>query len=138
MLAEGGVAVTPLGMPLAPTKLGGVVVGVMRGAESSRRAVRLSGNWRARAVTDPACQTGCEEVARQIQHILSGGAIHRITPPQGARFLGSYRGYSPGWAYHEVVVHEGRVYDAFTGGKGVPISEYKALWEHHDVINFGF
>ena len=41
-------------------------------------------------------------------------------------------------ATHEVVVREGRVYDAFTGHQGLTISEYKALWEHHEVINFGF
>src|SRR5262245_4385515 len=35
----------------------------------------------------------------------------------------------PGWAYHEVVVKDGRVYDAFTGHQGLPIAEYKALWD---------
>jgi hypothetical protein len=77
-------------------------------------------------------------VARQIQgHV--GGQIVRITPADpSARFLGPYRGHDPGWAYHEVVVREGRVYDAFTGHQGLPIGEYKALWEYRDVINFGF
>jgi hypothetical protein len=36
------------------------------------------------------------------------------------------------------VVRDGRVYDAFTGHEGVPIEEYKALWENWDAINFGF
>lgn len=43
-----------------------------------------------------------------------------------------------GWFHHEVVVGNGRVYDAFTGHGGVPIDEYKALWEFPDAINFGF
>ena len=43
-----------------------------------------------------------------------------------------------GWSYHEVVVKEGRVYDAFTGGEGVAIADYKSLWEFPDHINFGF
>jgi hypothetical protein len=113
-------------------------VGVMPSADSNTRPPRLSVNWKARTVTDPACQTGCENVARQIQgHI--GGDIRRITPTDpNANFLGPYRGHNPAWAYHEVVVKEGRVYDAFTGHEGLPIAEYKALWEYGDAIKFGF
>lgn len=40
--------------------------------------------------------------------------------------------------FHEVVVKDGRVYDAFTGGKGASVAEYKGLWEFSDHINFGF
>jgi hypothetical protein len=36
-------------------------------------------------------------------------------------------GHDAGWKYHEVVVHDGRVYDIFTGSNGLPIAEYKAL-----------
>jgi hypothetical protein len=52
--------------------------------------------------------------------------------------LGAYRGKNWEWSFHEVVVKDGRIYDAFTGGQGLPISEYKALWEFSDYINFGF
>jgi hypothetical protein len=43
-----------------------------------------------------------------------------------------------GWAYHEVVVRDGRVYDAFTGHQGLTIGAYKALWTEHGAINFSF
>ncbi|NJL73005.1 MAG: hypothetical protein HC888_16380 [Candidatus Competibacteraceae bacterium] len=48
------------------------------------------------------------------------------------------RGKGWGWVHHDVVVRDGRVYDAFTGHEGMPISEYKALWTYADHINFGF
>jgi hypothetical protein len=105
---------------------------------SNIRPPRISVNWRARSVTDPACQTGCENVALQIQRHI-GGKIIRIVPADPrARYLGPYRGHNPNWAYHEVVVKDGRVYDVFTGHQGATIAEYKALWEYADAINFGF
>lgn len=52
--------------------------------------------------------------------------------------LGPYRGEALQWDFHRVVVKDGRVYDAFTGHKGVGIAEYKALWEYADDISFGF
>jgi hypothetical protein len=55
-----------------------------------------------------------------------------------ARFLGSYRGHNAEGAYHQVVVKEDRVYDAFTGHQGMPSDEYKALWANRDAIDFGF
>jgi len=67
--------------------------------------------------------------------------IRTIRPMNPDAWLGSYRGHAPGdfgWKYHEVVVKEGRVYDAFTGHKGMPIEEYKALWQYAEAINFGF
>jgi len=99
---------------------------------------RIGPRWRARAITDPACRTGCERVASQIQKHI-GGEIKRIVPADPrASNLGSYRGSNPGWAHHDVVVKEGRVYDAFTDHRGASISDYKALWENADAINFGF
>jgi hypothetical protein len=87
--------------------------------------------------TDPAYQNGCENAARQIQRHV-GGEIMRITPNPGANSLGPYRGHATGWAHHEVVVSEGRVYDAFTGFQGMTIAEYKALWQYADALVFGF
>lgn len=94
------------------------------------------GNGGARSIKDPACANGCESVAKQIQKLI-GGDIKRITP-SGGPTLGGYRGSNPAWAYHEVVVKEGRVFDAFTGSSGATIDEFKALWEYPDAINFGF
>ena len=45
---------------------------------------------------------------------------------------------SIGWSVHYVVVKEGRVFDALTGPGGLSLSEYKALWQYADMINFGF
>ncbi len=42
------------------------------------------------------------------------------------------------WRHHEVVIKDGKVYDAFTGHDGLSIAEYKNLWNHGDLINFGF
>jgi hypothetical protein len=82
------------------------------------------------------CRVGCENVARQI-HRHVGGDIVRITP-KNAPSLGAFRGKSWGWAHHEVVVRDGRVFDLTTGHQGLPITEYKQLWQYPDGINFGF
>ena len=81
-------------------------------------------------------RTGCEDVAKRIQGAI-GGDIHRIAPRPG-RFLGPHRGRPTEWAHHEVVVKDSRVYDALTGPDGLPIDEYKELWEYADDIDFGF
>jgi RHS repeat-associated protein len=107
------------------------------------RPPRLSANWRARAATDPACQTGCENAARQIQQHVGGDIVRiRARAPAGVDpetlNLGAYRGHNARWNYHEVVVRNGRVYDAFTGHEGLSIAEYQALWENAAAIEFGF
>ena len=101
------------------------------------RGIRVGRRWRARSIDDATCASGCEGVARQI-HRHIGGDVHRITPGGRAPQLGGYRGGNMGWSHHEVVVRDGRVYDAFTGHRGLPIGEYKALWEFPEAINFGF
>jgi hypothetical protein len=40
--------------------------------------------------------------------------------------------------HHEVVVKDGRVFDAFTGSGGATIAEFKALWQYPEAIRFGF
>ena len=113
---------------------------VMPGAEARTKPPQFGPKWRARSVTDPAFASACENVAKQIQRHI-GGEIKTIRPVDPLARLGSYREYTPGdrgWAYHEVVVKGGRVYDAFTGHQGLAIEEYKALWEYHDAIDFGF
>jgi hypothetical protein len=106
-------------------------------SKGSASGIRISSpNWKPRAAADPACRNGCESVARQIQKQI-GGEMKRITPPRGAR-LGPFGGKDWEWNYHEVVVKDGRVYDAFTGGQGLPIDKYKELWLYANGIDFGF
>jgi hypothetical protein len=110
------------------------LVGRVAGAGS--RLIRIGQRWRARSITNIACRTGCDDVAKQIQKHI-GGEVKRILPAEG-QFLGAYRGHNPRWYFHEVVVKDGRIYDAFTGHQGLAINEYKKLWEFADKINFGF
>lgn len=100
------------------------------------RVLRVGRKWRPRAITDEMCRNGCENVAKQI-HRHVGGNIVRIMP-KNARYLGGFRGKTWDWGYHEVVVRDGRVYDITTGHQGLPIAEYKQLWQYPDGINFGF
>lgn len=100
-------------------------------------------NWTKRATNDPTCLNGCGDVAKRIQSLI-GGQVHRITA--NGRFMGRFDNRAkPSWDFqshpwdeHFVVVKDGRVYDAFTGGKGVDIKTYKSWWQYADVIDFGF
>jgi hypothetical protein len=94
-------------------------------------------HWDAKDLSDPDFSFGCEKVAIKIQQQI-GGTIHTLRPPVGASNLGLFQNYPTGWASHAVVVKAGRVYDAFTGYKGMTIGGYKLLWEAFDVIKFGF
>lgn len=85
---------------------------------------------------EPPCERGCENVARQIQEHI-GGNVVRIAP-RDTPALGGFRGKNWGWGHHEVVVKDGRVFDVTTGHQGLPIPEYKQLWQYPDAINFGF
>ena len=53
-------------------------------------------------------------------------------------YLGGYREKNWGWYFHDVVVKDGRVYDGFGGPEGVPIDEFKSLWEFSEQLNWGF
>jgi hypothetical protein len=56
-----------------------------------------------------------------------------------AGYLGKYRGHDTHWQWHEVVVKDGRVYDAFTGSEsGIAFDQYKSLWKDRAYIDFGF
>lgn len=93
--------------------------------------------WKTKGITDPKNWNGCEQCAKDIQSNI-GGDIVRIVPADGAPSLGGYRGTNPAWAYHEVVVKNGRVYDAFGPRGGVPVGYYKSLFQYPDAIDFGF
>jgi hypothetical protein len=101
------------------------------------RAPVLPAEWGMMDVTEKAWQNGCERIALQIKERI-GGEIRRILPAKGASQLGNFRSYDPRWSYHEVVVRDGRVFDAFTGHQGLPIDEYKALWDQQATLRFGF
>ncbi|GAA3688229.1 hypothetical protein GCM10022267_88720 [Lentzea roselyniae] len=94
--------------------------------------------WKAAPASSIPCSTGCEKVAAGIQAKI-GGEVKTIQVDPGRRFqLGPYRGQDSGWFSHTVVVREGRVYDGFSPRTGVPVDEYKKLFDYHDVIDFGF
>ncbi|MGW6282942.1 RHS repeat-associated core domain-containing protein [Kribbella sp. NPDC055071] len=97
----------------------------------------LGPDWKPRPSSDVCNSSGCEEVARDIQQRI-GGEIYRIKPPQGAQNLGRYRDEWSGWGHHDVVVRGGRVYDAFSDRRGVPIDQYKNLWKDMYPQEFPF
>jgi RHS repeat-associated protein len=96
---------------------------------------RLYGtNWRARTVQEAMVRYHCEQCAEVIQGRI-GGRIYRIQAERGLRYrLPRYRGVYTGWFHHDVVVKEGLVYDVTTGGAGVPMAEYEALWAEHVIF----
>jgi YD repeat-containing protein len=97
--------------------------------------IKIGPRWRARPVD---CNVPCEYAAKQIQKQI-GGEIKRIEPSGQARYLPPFRGQKDLlWEHHDVVVKGGRVYDIYTGYKGMAIDEYKKLWDFSDAIKFGF
>jgi hypothetical protein len=145
IVAGGAIAFAPVSMPGLLTSKGsggggGSGSGERRGGSGAGEPAASGGDlgpgWRPRDINDPNCWNGCEAVARDIQKRM-GGELRHITPKTGL-FLGEYRGSEAPWGYHDVVVREGRVYDAFTERTGLPIDQYKALWKYADMLNFGF
>jgi len=108
-----------------------------RGTSDPSRPARIGRRWAAKDIRDEACRQGCERVAAQIQKLI-GGEIKTIVPRSPNVALGAYRKKNWEWHLHVVVVKAGRVYDAFTGHRGLPIDEFKALWQYSDAIDFGF
>ncbi|PSK96121.1 intein [Murinocardiopsis flavida] len=88
----------------------------------------LGEDWTPRDPAEACDSFGCEQVARQIQGKI-GGQRYRISDSAGAPYLGQYRGHDTMWRTHEVVIRDGRVYDEFTDRKGMPVEEWKQLWE---------
>ena len=81
-------------------------------------------------------RSGCEKVAKDINQAI-GGTIHRLKPKR-AGYLGPRDRWETGWPYHDVNVKNGLVYDVLTGIEGMPIAEFKNLWDYADEIDFGF
>ena len=85
---------------------------------------QLSEDWEPQDIFDSGSMNGCEECALNIQEEI-GGDIHRIVAADEPEWagLGAYRDKNHGWKYHEVVVKNGRVYDAFGPREGVGVDE---------------
>jgi RHS repeat-associated protein len=85
---------------------------------------------------------GCEDVATSI-HDAIGGEVKRFAHKEIPGFargatLGPRGKQDTEWYFHEVVVKDGKVYDAMTGPEGQPIDDYKKEWEYRNDIDFGF
>ena len=94
---------------------------------------------------------GCELVANKIQAAI-GGTKRRIKLKPEYQVNGAtlgdrsyagegsvFRKIGTRWDFYDVVVLNGRVYDAMTGVGGEAIEAFKKLWGvYEDVIDFGF
>ena len=107
----------------------------VQGAGSGQPA--LLRNWLPASPDDPSFRSGCEACAEAIATYV-GGSRTTIVPKPPAQLLGAFQGVNQGWRYHVVVVKGGRVFDAFTGATGMPMEDYKWLWQYQDAIEFGF
>ncbi|MEV1005903.1 RHS repeat-associated core domain-containing protein [Streptomyces sp. NPDC049881] len=103
----------------------------------------LGDDWVPLDINNPANWNGCEDVAVAIQQRLGGGTRYRISNaiphPLAENFaMGPYRGAEPGWFHHDVLVHQDRVYDGFTGRHGLSRDEYNALWspDYLDILHW--
>ncbi|WP_285778453.1 polymorphic toxin-type HINT domain-containing protein [Microtetraspora sp. NBRC 13810] len=95
----------------------------------------LGETWKPKTAAQVCGTGGCEKVADHIQSVI-GGDIMRLTDRYGAPQLGKYRGVDSGWNYHDVVVKDGRVFDATTGRYGESMANYRANWEYGDDLVF--
>lgn len=102
--------------------------------DSNGRYVEVAPSWYP---VKGGCDVGCEAAAVQIQQ-LKGGTIHRFTGKDPALPMGGFDGSNHGWYHHEIVIKDGRVYDMATGSQGIPIEDYKKMWQYPDAIEFGF
>ena len=81
--------------------------------------------------------------ATEILERLGGGERVRVRVREGlggeAVQLPRYRGELGEWFFHEVVLFEGRVFDAFGPRQGVGVDEWIDLWEQVEPgdIDFG-
>ncbi|MGW1718187.1 SpvB/TcaC N-terminal domain-containing protein [Streptomyces sp. NPDC002156] len=95
----------------------------------------LGESWTPKPASQVCGKGGCEDVADHIQSVI-GGDIMRITDSLGAPYLGKYRGIDSKWSHHDVVVKDGRVFDATTGRLGEPIEQFKANFEYGEYLIF--
>jgi RHS repeat-associated protein len=78
----------------------------------------------------------CKACAEMIKGKIGGEIVH-IKDKFGAPGLGPSKHDPNGrWTEHYAVVKDGRVYDGFTGPKGMPIDAYRKQWDYGDYLNF--
>ncbi|GGN29959.1 hypothetical protein GCM10011578_066720 [Streptomyces fuscichromogenes] len=95
----------------------------------------LGSDWVPQDPKNICESTGCEDVAVEIQQKI-GGTRYRIEDSMGAPTLGKYRGEDTYWNYHEVVIKDGRVYDAWTGRTGELLDTYRGNWQYGQWLKF--
>ncbi|WP_304944875.1 ricin-type beta-trefoil lectin domain protein [Streptacidiphilus sp. ASG 303] len=95
----------------------------------------LGESWAPKKAEQVCGTGGCTEVAKQIQARI-GGTVTRITDKYGAPWLGKFRGVDSQWQYHDVLVKDGRVFDATTNRYGEAIDEYRSHFEYGDDLMF--
>ena len=85
---------------------------------------------------DEICSRDCVKDAQRIREALGRGEIKRInTSDHDDLFLGPINlpdgGTIPGnkFFFHEVVLDGNRVYDSITGPRGMPLDEYKSMFD---------
>ena len=84
----------------------------------------------------------CVDDAKILQSAI-GGQFLRVSPPPGPPGvqlqLGRVSfpaGGAQHWYEHAAVIREGKVYDRMTGIDGMPLEEYKQLFQFGDVLKF--
>ncbi|MFJ6393903.1 RHS repeat-associated core domain-containing protein [Streptomyces sp. NPDC091972] len=93
----------------------------------------LGADWKPSKPSNICGSNGCEDVAVEIQSKIGGDRM-RITDSEGAPQLGKYRGQDTYWGHHDVVVRDGRVYDAWTGRHGEAMDDYLSHWEYSEYL----
>jgi RHS repeat-associated protein len=144
----GAAAIAPVVKPILDAAAQVLEHGLGPGAAAADRGFPHIGGepWKAFEPGSSACQTGCEDVARLIQQAIGGDQkvikgpgryLGRVMNSAG-KFVNPAGDRALGWNFHQVVVKDGKVYDALTGPNGLATSLYKQLWEFGDVLDFGF
>ncbi|WP_374111766.1 RHS repeat-associated core domain-containing protein [Streptomyces sp. MH192] len=142
-VAVTGLGVASIGAAGAGDGIGRISDGLgkaFREAESasSRSGAKSAGgdlgpDWKAASPSKVTGSNGCEECAVEIQSKI-GGERMRITDSYGAPSLGKYREEDTNRVHHDVVLREGRVYDAWTGRHGEPVNQYMSRWEYGECL----
>ncbi|AQX04802.1 sugar-binding protein [Elizabethkingia meningoseptica] len=94
--------------------------------------------WGKSATIKQLIKASCDLDAKKIQQAIGGKIITVSNPIPGLR-LGPVKvgdGVVTEWFYHKAVQKGDFIYDRITGPKGMPVNEYKKLYEYADDLNF--
>jgi hypothetical protein len=102
----------------------------------------LGESWVPKPVAEVCGTNTCTQTAREIQSKI-GGDVYRATDHFGAKSVGEIRDlnnpeawYESGWAYHDVLIKDGRVFDATTGRYGLSFEEYRKKFRYGEYLDF--